>query len=128
MVPTQLVVDHSLAVECGGFDPDAFEKNRAIEDRRPAGSVDAEGARAKARKRDARRGCRRTVRNESSAGRQARDVRGKRARTQHECNHDEHNGGNPALLAQDSSDECGRDQQQPRPSHGRSIATAQGRN
>ncbi len=34
MVPTQLVVDHSLAVECGGFDPDAFAKNRAIEDRR----------------------------------------------------------------------------------------------
>jgi iron-sulfur-dependent 2-methylisocitrate dehydratase len=33
-VPTQLVVDHSLAVECGGFDPDAFAKNRAIEDRR----------------------------------------------------------------------------------------------
>ena len=28
------VVDHSLAVECGGFDPDAFAKNRAIEDRR----------------------------------------------------------------------------------------------
>ena len=34
VVPTQLVVDHSLAVECGGFDPDAFEKNRTIEDRR----------------------------------------------------------------------------------------------
>ena len=34
IVPTQLVVDHSLAVECGGFDPDAFNKNRAIEDRR----------------------------------------------------------------------------------------------
>ncbi|CAN7369474.1 Fe/S-dependent 2-methylisocitrate dehydratase AcnD [Duganella sp. LjRoot269] len=34
VVPTQLVVDHSLAVECGGFDPDAFDKNRAIEDRR----------------------------------------------------------------------------------------------
>ncbi|SNS70409.1 aconitase /2-methylcitrate dehydratase (trans-methylaconitate-forming) [Noviherbaspirillum humi] len=34
VVPTQLVVDHSLAVECGGFDKDAFEKNRAIEDRR----------------------------------------------------------------------------------------------
>ncbi len=34
VVPTQLVVDHSLAVECGGFDPDAFQKNRAIEDRR----------------------------------------------------------------------------------------------
>lgn len=34
VVPTQLVVDHSLAVECGGFDPDAFEKNRQIEDRR----------------------------------------------------------------------------------------------
>ncbi|MES2537076.1 MAG: Fe/S-dependent 2-methylisocitrate dehydratase AcnD [Pseudomonadota bacterium] len=34
VVPTQLVVDHSLAVECGGFDPDAFAKNRTIEDRR----------------------------------------------------------------------------------------------
>ncbi len=34
VVPTQLVVDHSLAVESAGFDPDAFEKNRAIEDRR----------------------------------------------------------------------------------------------
>ena len=34
VVPTQLIVDHSLAVECGGFDPDAFSKNRAIEDRR----------------------------------------------------------------------------------------------
>ncbi|NVD73994.1 Fe/S-dependent 2-methylisocitrate dehydratase AcnD [Duganella sp. BJB1802] len=34
VVPTQLVVDHSLAVECGGFDPDAVDKNRAIEDRR----------------------------------------------------------------------------------------------
>ncbi len=34
VVPTQLVVDHSLAVECGGFYPDAFAKNRAIEDRR----------------------------------------------------------------------------------------------
>ncbi|MCM5569074.1 Fe/S-dependent 2-methylisocitrate dehydratase AcnD [Burkholderiaceae bacterium FT117] len=34
VVPVQLIVDHSLAVECGGYDPDAFEKNRAIEDRR----------------------------------------------------------------------------------------------
>jgi aconitate hydratase len=34
VVPTQLVVDHSLAVEHGGFDKDAFAKNRAIEDRR----------------------------------------------------------------------------------------------
>ncbi|WP_095107564.1 Fe/S-dependent 2-methylisocitrate dehydratase AcnD [Pseudomonas sp. Irchel 3E20] len=34
VVPTQLIVDHSLAVECGGFDPQAFEKNREIEDRR----------------------------------------------------------------------------------------------
>ncbi len=34
VVPTQLIVDHSLAVECGGFDPDAFDKNRAIEERR----------------------------------------------------------------------------------------------
>jgi aconitate hydratase len=34
VVPVQLIVDHSLAVECGGFDPEAFAKNRAIEDRR----------------------------------------------------------------------------------------------
>ena len=36
VVPTQLIVDHSLAVECGGFDPAAFSKNREIEDRRNA--------------------------------------------------------------------------------------------
>ena len=34
VVPTQLIVDHSLAVEHGGFDPDAFTLNRQIEDRR----------------------------------------------------------------------------------------------
>ncbi|OFE12133.1 Fe/S-dependent 2-methylisocitrate dehydratase AcnD [Pseudohongiella acticola] len=34
VVPTQLIVDHSLAVEHAGSDKDAFEKNRAIEDRR----------------------------------------------------------------------------------------------
>ena len=34
VVPTQLIIDHSLAVEHAGFDADAFEKNRAIEDRR----------------------------------------------------------------------------------------------
>ena len=34
VVPVQLIVDHSLAVECGGYDPEAFAKNRAIEDRR----------------------------------------------------------------------------------------------
>ncbi|UJF20921.1 Fe/S-dependent 2-methylisocitrate dehydratase AcnD [Shewanella sp. OMA3-2] len=34
VVPTQLIVDHSLAVEHAGFDKDAFEKNRSIEDRR----------------------------------------------------------------------------------------------
>jgi iron-sulfur-dependent 2-methylisocitrate dehydratase len=34
VVPTQLIVDHSLAVEHDGDDPDAFDKNRAIEDRR----------------------------------------------------------------------------------------------
>ncbi|MDD0840545.1 Fe/S-dependent 2-methylisocitrate dehydratase AcnD [Curvibacter sp. HBC61] len=34
VVPVQLIVDHSLAVECGGADPQAFAKNRAIEDRR----------------------------------------------------------------------------------------------
>jgi aconitate hydratase len=36
VVPTQLIVDHSLAVECGGFDPEAFQKNRDTEDRRNA--------------------------------------------------------------------------------------------
>jgi len=40
VVPTQLIVDHSLAVECGGFDPDAFQKNRDIEDRRNADRFD----------------------------------------------------------------------------------------
>ncbi|RUR36096.1 Fe/S-dependent 2-methylisocitrate dehydratase AcnD [Vreelandella populi] len=34
VVPTQLIVDHSLAVEHPGFEEGAFEKNRAIEDRR----------------------------------------------------------------------------------------------
>ncbi len=34
VVETQLIVDHSLAVEHAGFESDAFEKNRAIEDRR----------------------------------------------------------------------------------------------
>jgi len=34
VVPVQLIVDHSLAVECGGYEPDAFARNRAIEDRR----------------------------------------------------------------------------------------------
>jgi iron-sulfur-dependent 2-methylisocitrate dehydratase len=34
VVPTQLIVDHSVAVEHAGFESDAFEKNRAIEDRR----------------------------------------------------------------------------------------------
>ena len=36
VVPTQLIVDHSLAVEHGGFDPEAFTRNREIEDRRNA--------------------------------------------------------------------------------------------
>jgi 2-methylcitrate dehydratase (2-methyl-trans-aconitate forming) len=36
VVPTQLIVDHSLAVEYNGDDPDAFAKNRAVEDRRNA--------------------------------------------------------------------------------------------
>src|SRR5690554_3789919 len=36
VVPVQLIVDHSLAVECGGFDPEAFTRNREIEDRRNA--------------------------------------------------------------------------------------------
>ena len=34
VVPTQLIVDHSLAVEHGGFEADAFDKNRSIEERR----------------------------------------------------------------------------------------------
>ncbi|WP_227369651.1 Fe/S-dependent 2-methylisocitrate dehydratase AcnD [Halomonas sp. M20] len=34
VVPTQLIVDHSLAVEHAGFEKDAFDANRAIEDRR----------------------------------------------------------------------------------------------
>lgn len=34
VVPTQLIVDHSLAVEHAGYEKDAFDKNRAIEDRR----------------------------------------------------------------------------------------------
>jgi iron-sulfur-dependent 2-methylisocitrate dehydratase len=34
VVPVQLIVDHSLSVEHGGFEKDAFQKNRAVEDRR----------------------------------------------------------------------------------------------
>ncbi|CAH6984639.1 Aconitate hydratase A [Vibrio chagasii] len=34
VVETQLIVDHSLAVEHAGFDSEAFDKNRAIEERR----------------------------------------------------------------------------------------------
>ena len=34
VVPVQLIVDHSLAVEYGGFDKDAFQKNRVVEERR----------------------------------------------------------------------------------------------
>ena len=34
VVQSQLVVDHSLAVEFAGFDPDAFAKNREVEERR----------------------------------------------------------------------------------------------
>ncbi len=40
VVPTQLIVDHSLSVEHAGSDPDAFDKNRAIEDRRNADRFD----------------------------------------------------------------------------------------
>ncbi|MFA5591378.1 MAG: Fe/S-dependent 2-methylisocitrate dehydratase AcnD [Lysobacteraceae bacterium] len=36
VVPVQLIVDHSLAVECGGYDPEAFNRNREIENRRNA--------------------------------------------------------------------------------------------
>ncbi|HMT39248.1 MAG TPA: aconitase family protein, partial [Thermomonas sp.] len=36
VVPVQLIVDHSLAVEAPGSDPEAFRKNREIEDRRNA--------------------------------------------------------------------------------------------
>ncbi|MBV1774265.1 Fe/S-dependent 2-methylisocitrate dehydratase AcnD [Burkholderiaceae bacterium DAT-1] len=34
VVPVQLIVDHSLAVEHGGFEKDAFQKNRDVEERR----------------------------------------------------------------------------------------------
>ncbi len=34
VVPTQLIVDHSLAVEYNGDDPEAIARNRAVEDRR----------------------------------------------------------------------------------------------
>ncbi|MCF2947152.1 Fe/S-dependent 2-methylisocitrate dehydratase AcnD [Paraglaciecola aquimarina] len=34
VVPTQLIVDHSLAVEHAGYDKEAFKKNRVIEERR----------------------------------------------------------------------------------------------
>jgi len=40
VVPVQLIVDHSLAVEAPGFDKDAFARNRAIEDRRNADRFD----------------------------------------------------------------------------------------
>ena len=40
VVPVQLIVDHSLAVEAPGFDRDAFNKNRVIEDRRNADRFD----------------------------------------------------------------------------------------
>ncbi|HRO63852.1 Fe/S-dependent 2-methylisocitrate dehydratase AcnD [Thermomonas sp.] len=40
VVPVQLIVDHSLAVEAPGFDKDAFNKNRVIEDRRNADRFD----------------------------------------------------------------------------------------
>ncbi|SFM53243.1 Fe/S-dependent 2-methylisocitrate dehydratase AcnD [Marinobacter zhejiangensis] len=36
VVPTQLIVDHSLAVEHPGFEKDAFRKNREVEERRNA--------------------------------------------------------------------------------------------
>ncbi|MCC1498030.1 Fe/S-dependent 2-methylisocitrate dehydratase AcnD [Alcanivorax sp. 1008] len=36
VVPVQLIVDHSLAVEHPGFEKDAFEKNREVEERRNA--------------------------------------------------------------------------------------------
>ncbi|KAB7766240.1 Fe/S-dependent 2-methylisocitrate dehydratase AcnD [Xanthomonas maliensis] len=36
VVPVQLIVDHSLAVEYPGSDPQAFARNRAVEDRRNA--------------------------------------------------------------------------------------------
>lgn len=34
VVPVQLIVDHSLAVESAGFEKDSFDRNRAIENRR----------------------------------------------------------------------------------------------
>ena len=36
VVPVQLIVDHSLAVECGGYVDNAFDQNREIEERRNA--------------------------------------------------------------------------------------------
>ena len=36
VVPVQLIVDHSLAVEHAGFEKDAFQKNREVEERRNA--------------------------------------------------------------------------------------------
>src|SRR3546814_10581236 len=43
VVPVQLIVDHSLAVEHGGFEKNAFAKNRAIEDRRNERSEERSG-------------------------------------------------------------------------------------
>ncbi|MEE4296511.1 MAG: Fe/S-dependent 2-methylisocitrate dehydratase AcnD [Wenzhouxiangella sp.] len=40
VVPVQLIVDHSLAVEHAGFEKDAFQKNREIEERRNADRFD----------------------------------------------------------------------------------------
>ena len=40
VVQTQLIVDHSLAVEHPGFEENAFEKNRAVEERRNAHRFD----------------------------------------------------------------------------------------
>jgi len=40
VVQTQLIVDHSLAVEHPGFEEGAFEKNRAVEERRNAHRFD----------------------------------------------------------------------------------------
>ena len=55
VVPVQLIVDHSLAVECGGFDPDAFAKNRADRrspQRRPLPLHRLDQARVQERRRD----------------------------------------------------------------------------
>ncbi len=50
VVPTQLIVDHSLAVEYAGFDPDAFEKTaKSKSAATPTASTSSTGARPRSR-------------------------------------------------------------------------------